>query len=389
MADFESLPIPLLDPRNERQLVEQGLVRVYSASGGQINDFSSSSVARSLVEGQAFAAAEMLYYLNKLPLALALQFLKIAGVERKLGTRAIATITFTLSASLSTPFILPQGFQVLDSTGKSSFTTDAALTIPAGTISGTATATCEQLGRSGNVPAYRLIRFTQPLAFLASCTNVDPATGGTNEETVDQAIVRGLTAIRRRNLVTGDDYEQEALAVLGDGSVAHAIGLLSGDKISYELGAVHLFCLNATGAVPNSAQLNQVQETLAQKIQIGTSLYVSAIELLNVDSDLTAKLAVGQDPNQAAAELWAAFQDYLNPTKFRVGESVLLKEVEYALRLTGTIANIQALTLNGLGTNLAMPYRYSLPNAHSLYCQLVDATGTVYRILRGAGESYV
>jgi uncharacterized phage protein gp47/JayE len=389
MADTEQLQIPSLDPRNERELVEQALVRVYNTSGGQINDFSSSSVARSLIEGQAFAAAEMLYYLNKLPLALALQFLKIAGVERKLGTRAIASITFTLSASLSTPFTLPQGFQVVDSVGRVSFTTDVQLVIPAGAISGTVTATCEQLGRVGNVPAYRLIRFTQPLAFLASCTNAQPATGGTNEETVDQAIARGLAAIRRRNLVTGDDYEQEAIAVLGEGSVAHAIGLLGGDKVSYELGAVHVFCLNQTGAVPNTAQLNQVPEMLAQKIQIGTSLYVSAIDLLNVDADLTAKLAVGQDPNQAAEQLWAAFQDYLNPTKFKVGESVLLKEVEYALRLTGTIANLQALTLNGLGTNLAMSYRYSLPKAHSLYCQLIDATGNVYRILRGAGESYV
>ncbi|MBE9178661.1 baseplate J/gp47 family protein [Oculatella sp. LEGE 06141] len=387
--DSQPLEYPVLDPRNERQLVEQSLVRTYNASERKLNDFSTSSVVRVFVEGMGFCAAEMLWHVNKLPAALLIAFLRNAGVERRLGTKATVNVTFTLAQPLSTPYTIPQGFQVADSSNRVTFTTNALLTIPPGGISGTVPATAEAIGTTSNLPAYTITRFTQPLTYLASVINLEAAAGGTDEESQESAIARGLNAIRRRNIVTADDYEQEAKAVLGEGSVVKAIGLLSGDKISYQLGAVHLFMLNQSGEAANSAQLSQVYEAIAPRTQIGTSLYVSSIDLVNVDADLVAKLGVGEDPTDVAQRLWEAYQDYLAPTKFSTGSSVIHKEVEYALRLAGGIGYIQALTLNEQTTNLPMPYPYSLPKAHSLYCTLIDDIGNQYAILKGAGEDYV
>lgn len=386
MAELE---LPILDPRVEQEIVEQALVRVFNASAGTVNDFSSSSVARVLIEGLSFAASELLYYVNRLPLSLVLQFLRVSGVERRLGTAAIANITFTLTQALATPFTVPQGFQVSDASGKYVFTTDALLTLPAGATSGVVSATAAALGTAYNLPAFTIDRFSQPLTFLSTAINLEPATGGGNEESVDDAIARGLDAIRRRNLVTADDYEEDAIAILGEGAVAKAIGLLSADKITYQLGAVHLFLLNQDGNAPSTAQLSSVQSLLFGRVQIGTSLYVSAIDLVDVDGDLVAKLLPGEDPEDVAELLWQAYQDYLSPTKFEVGASVILKEVEYALRLAGGIEYIQALTLNGLATNLAIANQYSLPKAHSLFVELVDSAGNSFPVLKGAGEVYV
>jgi len=385
MAELDT---PIIDPRNETTLVDQALTRTFNASGGTINDLSSSSVARVLIEGLAFAGAELLYYVNKLPLAVVVEFLKVAGITRREGTAAQATLTFTLSAPLATPFTIPAGFQATSTNGVS-FLTDTQLIIPAGSIEGTVTATAEVVGSSGNLAAFTITNITQALSFLSGVINLEAAAGGTDAETQDQAIARGLVAIRLRNLVSGADYEQAAINVLGQGSVAHAIGLLGQDKISYQLGAVHLFCLNANGDAPNTTQLSAVSETLSPRIQIGTSLYVSSLDVVDVDVDLVASLREGQNPNTVAEALWAALQRFLDPTKVAPGQTVILKEVEYNLRLQGGIKYIQAATLNGETTNLPMPFDYSVPSAHSLFCTFVDVDGTTFRILKGSGEAYV
>lgn len=385
MSDLE---LPVLDPRSEIQLVEQALVRVFNASNGTINDFSASSVVRALVEGQAFGGAELLYFVNKLPLALVVQFLQVAGVIKRDGTAAIVTLTFTLSASIGNPFTIPQGFEVTDASGDVAFATDTQLVIPAGSIEGTVTATCVDVGSAGNLAAFTITNIIQPLAFLAGAINLEAASGGTDAETQDAAIARGLAAIRLRNLVSRDDYEKAAVDVLGMGSVAHAIGLLGQDRISFQRGAVHLFCLNANSDTLTQAQINLVQ-SIESRIQLGTSLYVSSLDVVDIDGDLVANLAEDQDPNAAAETLWESFQAFLDPALYSVGESVILKEAEYRLRLSGVISSIQALTLNNNSTNLPMPFPYSVPSAHSLYCTLIDSEGTVYQILQGAGEDYV
>ncbi|HEY9735481.1 MAG TPA: hypothetical protein V6D06_04335, partial [Trichocoleus sp.] len=114
LTKFTPLAAPLLDPRNEAALVEYALDRVFTASGGQLNDFSPSSPARALLEGQAFAGAELLFYLNQLPEAAAIAFLQIAGIQRILGTKAAVTLTVTITQLLGSTFTLPAGYEVTD-----------------------------------------------------------------------------------------------------------------------------------------------------------------------------------------------------------------------------------------------------------------------------------
>ncbi|MEA5603718.1 baseplate J/gp47 family protein [Nostoc sp. UHCC 0252] len=385
MADI-ILDSILLDPRNETDLVEQAKLKVYNASGGLLNDFTENSPVAALIQGQAFAGAELLYYVNQLPLALVIDFLKVTGVTRSSGTKAKTTLTFTITSPQSIIFTIPEGFEVVDSDGRLSFYTDAPLVIPAGLTSGSVTATAEKEGSEYNISAYSITGITQPLTYLAGVTNIEPASGGSDEEAQASAITRALNQMRLRNLVSANDYEQAAEALLGSGSLAKAIGLLGRNKVTRELGAVHLFLLNASGEPANDAQLSYVKSELSDKLQLGTSLYTSPIELVPVSAEFTAKLNPGVDPEEAFDNLWEAFQEYLSPNSYPLGQDLIFYEVGFALRNTGAIKEAGNLTLNGSPSNIPMPNDYTLPTPYSLFIQLVNENGVVFEGLRGIGE---
>ncbi|MDZ8259448.1 baseplate J/gp47 family protein [Nostoc sp. ChiQUE01b] len=283
-------------------------------------------------------------------------------------------------------FNIPQGFEVVDDSGVYSFLTDNLLQIPVGLISGSVTATAEEVGSAYNNPAYSITNITQPLAFLTGVTNPEAASGGTDLEEVSDTISRALNQIRLRNLVSTNDYEQAAETLLGNGSVAKAIGLLGKDKTTRELGAVHLFLLNADGQPANEAQLSYIKSQLSGSLQLGTSLYTSPMEQIFISAEFTAKLTIGVNPEEAFDRLWEAFQEYLSPNSYPLGQDLIFYEVGFALRNTGVIKEAGNLILNGSPSNIPMPNDYTLPSAYSLFMQLVDENGVVFEALRGAGE---
>lgn len=373
----------ILDPRNEEELVTKAQIRVFNESNGLLNDFTDNSPLAALIQGQAFAASELLYYVNKLPLALIIDFLKITGVERSLGTKAVVDLQFYLSAPLNNTFIIPQGFEVVDETGVYSFYTNSPLTIPPGLISGTVSATAETVGSNYNLPAYSITGITQPLTFLSSVTNPSPSNGGTDAESESSTIKRALDKLRLRNLVSADDYEQAAQEILGVGSRAVALGRLGPNKEDSFNGAVHLFLLNSNGEPANSTQLNLVKNELTTRISLGSFLFVSPIELFPVNGDLIAKLISNVDPEEAADILFQSFEEYLNPALFPEDRDVIIKEIEYRLRLTGVIEDIQLFNINGDNINIEIDKEYILPFAQSLVMEFIRDDNSIYRVNRG------
>jgi hypothetical protein len=384
--DTESLGLylPAIDPRNEEELAKQGQLVVFNRSSGLLNDFSDHNPLAALLQGQAFSGAELLYYASKLPLALVVKFLEVTGSTRKLGTKATATLTFTLTASLSSAFQILAGFEITNRAGDRRFTTDSDLIIPAGQPSGTVNATAIEAGAGYNLPAYTITVFTQPLAFLASVVNIEASQGGAAAQTVEEAIAQALTAARRRSIVTADDYQDAAAELLGSGARVKAIGLLGADALSYQLGAVHLFCLDSAGDPTNSAQNDLVFNTLLARIQIGTALYVSPMPLLYVSGAIVAKLLSGNDPELVGDRLWTAFDGYLN--RHEPGETLLIGEVVHELRFVGGLEAIDLFNLQELNSNVEMPNNRTLPRAYSLDVRLVSDTGDVFSFLRGEGE---
>lgn len=380
------LYIPVIDDRSEEILYQQSLQVVLNRSRGQLSDTSDSGPLGVLLRAQAFATAELLYEVNKLPLALALKLLELAGTVRQLGAKSRAELTFYLTAPRSNAFVIPKGFEV-SSTGDARFYTDSVLIIPAGLSSGNVSATSGDVGAVMNMPAYSINQVVQPLAFLASVINIEPSQGGADAESIESAIARGLVTLRSSNPVTTKDFENLAQAAMGSGSRARAIGLLASDKISKQLGAVHLFLLSSTGEPANQALISEVYASISPRIMLGTTLYVSAMEITPISGIVTLKLKEGVNPNSVADSLWFEYQQFLSPTAYEPGSALLIQELQLALRFSFGVSFIESMEVNGRAQNVPMPNDYTLPLAYSLAVNMIDSDGTVIQTTRGAGES--
>lgn len=370
---FTPLEASSLYPADAQAILQGMLDRCYIASNRTLNDFSAASPIVALYEGHLFGVLELLYYANKLPESLAVEFLKIAGIQRRLGKSAVVELTFTLTAPLGTPFYLSAGYMVSDISNTYNFVTDSDLVIPSGAVNGTVTATAEQLGTLYNLAPYTITNLSEARAFLKGVVNLDAATGGLDEETFDEARSRGFVALRRRGLISADDYEQEAISVLGAGSVAKAIGLLAADKISYELGAVHVFCLSPDGTEPGDGELLTLQTALKTKAPIGVGVYTSAINLVDLQVYVIAALLPGSNPEAVAQEIYTRLEEYLTPGQLPLGETVKLKELEFVVRSAG-VAYVQSVSTHNEDevsyADIPLPYSYSAARLYDLVCDL-------------------
>ena len=386
---FQPLPDPVIDDRSEEQLVEYALDRIFVASQGSLNDFSPSSAARALIEGQAFAGAELLFRVSKLPEAMAISFLKIAGIQQSLGSLSEVTLVFALTAPLSSPFSIPKGYLVTAS-NNIGFTTDSVLVIPAGSTSGSVTATAQGVGSAYNVAPYSLTNLSQPLAYLQSVTNIEPSAGGTNAETLDQVRSRAFASLRRRALVSSADYEDETREILG-GGVAKAIGNISADRITTERGVAHVFALNADATLLNSAQLADLQSKLQDKTHVAVKVYVSNVELYPIQIKAIAKLLPGSNPEFVANDISSALSEYFTPGQLPLGETLILKEIEFLCRQQTGVDYVQSVTLGGVEaespstTNLPLPHPYTAAQLRSLEVELVGESGSL-TYLYGEGD---
>jgi|688.fasta_scaffold01920_15 hypothetical protein len=375
--------IPLIDDRSEETISSQAQDLIRFLSNNQLNDFTDGNPLGVLVRALSFAQAEFLYRTNKLPLSLLLTFLASAGVTRTPATKAVASVTFTLSSPRNIPYQIPAGFEIVSISNNLRFFTKNVLTIPAGFINGVVDVEAEKTGAEYNLPAFSISRITQPLAFLASVINTSPASGGGDAEPIEDAINRGFREVRIRNLVSELDFEQAAVTVMGVGSAAKCIGLLGPDKITKKPGAIHLFCLSTEGVPAGIGLLNSVQSALQPNILLGTTLYVSAMEVSPVDIYITARIDGAIPAATIADNLEKSIKSYLSPRSFRPGETLHIEEVRHQLRFVEGIQFIDYILLNDLPNNIEPDNAYSIVQYRSLNIKLSDGLGNVFELGRG------
>lgn len=260
-----------LDPRNQGQIVEAAATQIFTASGGLINNFSAGSPALCLLEGQAFTNAEFLYWLNKLPNAFLATWLQhYCGIQRKTNGFAIVELTFTLSRQLSRPFLVFQNYRVrvpnLINQNNVSFVTQEELVIPAGSLTGSVLARCEDSGTVGNVAANTITQPESNLAFLQSVTNLASSSGGLDAETETETVSRAFFhTLSYRNPVSESDWVGVIKARLGlDTEV-----IVSRDKEAF----IYYFYLLRSSPIP-SLQLESLRLFLKQKTILGYDIVV-------------------------------------------------------------------------------------------------------------------
>jgi len=343
---YSPLPSIRIDPRTERELVSAASEEVYRSSNGTLNDFSSGSPIVALLEGQAFAQAEFLYWASKLPEAILIDWIgPFLGAQRKLGTTSLVNLRFDINPR-DTPFVIASGFLVSTDPNLTNgltieFFTNETLTIPPGVSFGEITATSVTTGKSTNVPANSIVRFTEQLSGLNSVTNVEPSTGGEDFETVDQVKERFFSLIRRRNPVSAEDWRGLMEDILGVGTQTSVLPRRSstGRFIEETCGHFSLFSLNADGTELTTAQINSAQEILNLKTPVSLDVHLYSKQLFDVDCQLRISynpgLPYSQNLEQLSLQLRNLTREILLPgNEFPIEYSPSVTDLESALNST-------------------------------------------------------
>ena len=299
---YSPLPSVNIDPRNEAAIVQAATQRVYEASGQTLNDFSASNPLAALLEGQAFAQGEFLFWANLLPQSILIEWLgPFLGAMRRLGTPSVARLVLTVPASNSATDI-PIGTTFTSDanlTGAEVFTfvTDSAISIPAGETTANVTVASQFVGSIYNAPANSITGVGAINVQGLTATNPQPAQGGSDVETYQEVQERFFTLIRRRNPVSSEDWQNFFIDFYGVGTQT-SVQPNRPNQGTYNYltdylkpnGQVSFFVLGPNGIELNQAQLERGQNVVNFSVPVENRGHLYPITLSQVQYNLTVEV---------------------------------------------------------------------------------------------------
>lgn len=202
------LPNLQLDPRNTEALVNAIQTEIYLKSNGTLTDFSAASPLAAITEGQAYAQSELLYYLNSLPEAFVLQWLKLLGIQRIVGSHSTAELLFFRQPGYNRSIIIPKDTEFYTSSGLMYNLIETIEISTDDPVSGIVQSS--KWGEIYNTPANTITRTSKTIPGLNRFSNPRPASGGESVESVGEMKSRALAVLSRRALITKEDYISEA-----------------------------------------------------------------------------------------------------------------------------------------------------------------------------------
>jgi hypothetical protein len=302
MPRYAPLPLVSIDPRNEAQLVQDASQRVYEASNGTLNDFSSGNPLAALLEGQAFAQGELLFWANQLPEKILIDWIgPFLGAMRRLGTPAAALvnvsippqnkdITIPAGSTFSTDSQLTSGQSIL-------FLSSADFTIPSGSTSADIPVYSKYVGTVYNSPANSITIPPSIGVTGITCSNPQPAVGGSDVETDAEVKQRFFTLIRRRNPVSQSDWEDFFIDLFGEGTIT-SVQPNRSSSYSYDYtadyikpnGQVAFFVLGPNGEELTKDQIRRGQNVINFSVPVENQGHLYPISLSQAQYNLTLEV---------------------------------------------------------------------------------------------------
>lgn len=302
MARYAPLPSVSIDPRNEAQIVQDASQRVYEASGQTLNDFSAGNPLAALIEGQAFAQGEFLFWANQLPQSILIEWLgPFLGAMRRLGTPAVARILATVPAS-DTVTVIPAGTAFTtdpNQTGGEVFTfiNDAEVSIPPGESTAYVTVASQYVGSVYNSPSNSITGTSAVNVDGLTVTNPQPAAGGSDVETYQEVQERFFTLIRRRNPVSEEDWQDFFTDFYGIGTQTSVQpNRPNQGTYNYQTdylqsnGQVSFFVLGPNGVELTQTQLERGQNVVNYSVPVENRGHLYPITLSQVQYNLSVEV---------------------------------------------------------------------------------------------------
>lgn len=352
MANIYGPILPLqLDSRNTNALVRALQTRIFLESGGTLNDFTPASPLAAIAEGQAFAQAELLYYLNNLPEAFSLQWLRQLGVQRKVGSRALADVTFYKVPGYQRTLIVPQGTKLI-SGGSKVFVTLAEARITESEFSATVACQSERWGEVYNVGEGEINKVEKNFAGLEFLRNEDSAVGGTDTESVSQMKARAFEVLSRRNLTTANDFENEIRTLVPETSLVKVLTYEEKYGLSSLLSGNVVICAgDENGRELSASNLSYLINSIKPRVTIGTNVSFLPPDIVPID----LVIEIMYDPSTLSSgseflssQIIEAMKNYLDPRNLPLGSKLEYQEmlrILYEFDFVKSINNLAARSM--------------------------------------------
>lgn len=294
------IPEIQIDPRNELELLEQATNYVIEKSGGRMGNLSPANPLKFLLEGQVYAGAELLWYLNQLPLKLLSVWLSYWGLEVSEGSKSVGAIQVNLTGTFPTPITIPSG--VLVSSGAQVFRTTQAVDIPPGSSSASIPIEASEPGTSGNVGAYQINTIISGTPYLRSCTNPTATSGGTDRLEPEEEITRFAGTMRDKTLLSAKDYNRVAREFLGAGWITRVLPNVNPQTGQGAYGSVAVLIGNQASPEVPIGTMQALDTHLRGLAPITSRVWVTTVDW----DDVVLKVYATYDPSQGSASDIAA-----------------------------------------------------------------------------------
>ena len=358
MANIYGPILPLqLDSRNTDALVRAIQTRIYLESGGDLNDFTPSSPLSAISEGQAFAQSELLYYLNNLPEAFSLQWLRQLGVQRKIGSRSLVDVTFYKVPGFLRVLIIPRGTKLIANGGQV-FTTLEEVRIPETEFSKTIACQSERWGAAYNVGVGEINKIEKNFAGLEFLRNEAEAVGGTDTESVSQMKQRAFEVLSRRNLTTSVDFENEVRILVPETNIVKVLTYEERNNLSESFSGNIVICVgDENGKELSSSNLSFLINSIKSRVTIGTNISFIAPDIIPVD----VTIEIYYDPTTISgsvdflsSQIIEGLKSYINPTNLPLGSQLSYQEMLKILYSFDFVNSINRLDIKSMIKNSAV-----------------------------------
>ena len=204
------------------------------------------------------------------------------GLRRLMGMNALGDLRFSVGTPASTDLPIPAGTVCMTEEGVCYETVEEAV-LPAGALWVDVAAEAVENGTDGNAAAGTITVMTACPVGVTGCTNPEPFSGGSDDESDEQLRARVLESYRRLpNGANAAWYEQTAMSHEGVAE-AQAVGRARG------IGTVDVYIATEQGE-PESALLEEVRADLQQRREIAVDVQVKAPveQAVNVSGSVAA-----------------------------------------------------------------------------------------------------
>jgi hypothetical protein len=362
MPRYAPLPNVSIDPRNEAELVQAAAQKVFEASNNTLNDFSAGNPLAALLEGQAFAQGEFLFWLNQLPPKVLTEWIgPFLGAMRRLGTPSTAQLVLTVNPS-DTGIVIPAGTSFLTNpqatAGQSYlFFAQDGVTIPPGATTAKLVVYSQYVGTVYNVPANSITNSTGVNVAGLEVTNPLPAVGGSDVETFAQVQERFFTLIRRKNPVSETDWQDFFTDFYGEGTQT-VVRLGESAEGSYNYlsdymrtsGQVSLYALGPEGVELTPVQLQRGQNAVNFSTPLSYEAHLYPITVSQPQYNLTVEVDANGSFGGNFQESSLNFRDRLY--------SILVPGAVFPADIDPTVSDIESAFNNTFDASI----RYSNPH---------------------------